>query len=101
MKMMKSLVGCLLLGVCLVSFAGAETAGKVDLNTAGQEQFETLPGIGPSLAARIVEHRTKNRSFKRIEELMNVKGIGEKKFLKLKDLVFVGQSSSKKSSKNN
>jgi competence protein ComEA len=56
----------------------------VNLNTASASQLEAVPGIGPKMAQRIVEYRQKNGAFKKIEELMNVKGIGEKSFLKLK-----------------
>ena len=59
----------------------------INLNTATLDQLETLPGIGRKTAERIIEYRTKSGSFKRIEELMNVKGIGEKSFLKLKPLI--------------
>lgn len=59
----------------------------INLNTATIDQLETLPGIGRKTAERIVEYRTKNGGFKRIEDLMNVKGIGEKGFLKLKPLI--------------
>lgn len=59
----------------------------INLNTATIDQLETLPGIGRKTAERILEYRTKSGSFKRIEELMNVKGIGEKSFLKLKPLI--------------
>jgi comEA protein len=62
----------------------------VNVNTATSQQLEALPGIGPSTASRIVEYREKNGPFKKIEDLMNVKGIGEKGFLKLKPLVTVG-----------
>jgi competence ComEA-like helix-hairpin-helix protein len=51
-------------------------AGKVNVNTASVEQLTTLPGVGPALAARIVEHRQKAGSLKAPGELMNVKGIG-------------------------
>jgi competence protein ComEA len=69
--------------------AAASSKPAINLNTATVEQLETLPGIGRKTAERILEHRTKIGAFKRIEELMNVKGIGEKSFLKLKPLVVV------------
>lgn len=59
----------------------------VNLNTATVDQLSTLPGIGKKTAELIIEYRTKSGGFKKIEELMNVKGIGEKTFLKLKPLV--------------
>ncbi|MBK5255817.1 MAG: helix-hairpin-helix domain-containing protein, partial [Vicinamibacteria bacterium] len=63
------------------AFAAAPaTVGKVNLNTATVSQLEDLPGIGPSLAARIVEHRQKNGAFKSVEDVMAVKGIGERNF---------------------
>ncbi len=65
-------------------------AGPVNLNTATAAQIDALPGVGKSTAQRIVEYRQKNGGFKKIEELMNVKGIGEKSFLKLKPLITVG-----------
>jgi comEA protein len=70
----------------------SERPGPLNLNAATEAQLEALPGIGASTAARIVEYRKKNGGFKKIEDLMNVKGIGEKSFLKLKALVTVGPS---------
>ena len=64
-------------------------ASPINLNTATAMQLESLPGIGARTAERIVEYRTKNGGFKKIEELMNVQGVGEKNFLKLKPLVTV------------
>ena len=64
----------------------------VNLNTATATQIATLPGVGEKAAQRIIEYREKNGGFKKIEELMNVKGIGEKSFLKLKPLITVGDS---------
>ena len=64
-------------------------ASVVNLNTATAAQIATLPGIGEKAAQRIIEYREKNGGFKKPEELMNVKGIGEKSFLKLKALITV------------
>ncbi len=58
---------------------------KVNINTANQSELETLPGIGPSLASRIIEYREQNGKFNSIEELKNVKGIGDAKFEDLKN----------------
>jgi len=69
--------------------AAAPSKPLLNINTATVDQFETLPGIGRKTAERIIEYRTKSGSFKRIEDLMNVKGIGEKSFLKLKPLIVV------------
>lgn len=69
----------------------ATATAPVNLNTATQAQLETLPGVGPKAAERILEYRQKNGSFKKVEDLMNVKGIGEKAFLKLKPLLTVAQ----------
>jgi len=70
--------------------AKGTAASPVNLNSASIAQLQTLPGIGASTAQRIVDYRQKNGSFKKIEELMNVKGIGEKSFLKLKPLITIG-----------
>ncbi len=69
--------------------APAKVVSSVNLNTATVAELEGLPGIGRSTAQRIVEYRQKSGGFKKIEELMNVRGIGEKSFLKLKPMITV------------
>jgi competence protein ComEA len=71
------------------SGAASGEAGLVNVNSASAEQLEALPGIGAAMAARIIEYRQKHGPFKRLDELMNVRGIGEKNFLKLKPLITV------------
>lgn len=62
---------------------------KINLNKATQTELETLPGIGPSTAEKIIEYRKENGNFKNIEDIMNVNGIGESKYNKIKDLISV------------
>lgn len=62
---------------------------KVNINQAKQTELEELPGIGPSLASRIIEYREQNGKFEKIEDLQNVKGIGESKFSDIKDKVSI------------
>jgi len=69
--------------------AGEEKTAKINLNTAGVEELTSLPGIGPSYAKRIVEYREKNGPFKRVEDILNVQGIGEKTLEKIRDRLTV------------
>jgi competence protein ComEA len=66
--------------------AGGEQSGVVNINEASAEQLELLPGIGPSKAKAILDHR-KAHPFKRVEELTRIKGIGKKTFARLRPLV--------------
>jgi competence protein ComEA len=68
---------------------GQEPAGKVNLNTATLAQLDTLPGVGPVLAQRILDYRTGHGGFKSVNELRQVDGIGDARFEQLKDLVAV------------
>jgi comEA protein len=91
----KSLVVLLLVSFSLSPMVrlwadGAAPAEKVNINTAGQADLEKLPRIGPKIAQRIMDYRKEHGPFKRAEDLMKVKGIGEKTFARLKDLVTVG-----------
>ncbi len=84
-----------------VAFAAAKPApaGKVNINTATVEQLTTLPGVGPKLAARIVEHRQKAGAFKATQELINVRGIGEKNFEKIQGYLTLSEPGRSASSK--
>jgi competence protein ComEA len=68
----------------------APAPASINLNTATQAQLEALPGVGPKAAQAILDYRKQNGNFKKIEDLMNVKGFGEKTFLKLKPMLTVG-----------
>ena len=97
--MVRTVLSLVVLSCLLCAFSSAPAAAQskapaaaakpastaiVNLNTASAGDLEGLPGIGAKTAARIVEYRQKNGPFKKIEELMNVRGVGEKNFLKLK-----------------
>lgn len=65
----------------------SEVGGQVNLNTADVAVLETLPGIGPVLAQRIVDYRQEHGTFAQVEDLMNVSGIGQRTFDNLRDLI--------------
>src|SRR5437867_3740081 len=69
--------------------AGDDKAPRVNVNTATVEDLTSLPGIGPSYAKRIMEYREKNGPFKRVEDLLNVQGIGDKTLERIRDKVTV------------
>ncbi len=60
-----------------------ESKEKINLNTAGSDELQRLPGIGPAMAERVLAYRKEAGGFKTIEEMMQVKGIGEKKYAKM------------------
>jgi comEA protein len=72
---------------------------KININTASISELQKLPQIGEVVAQRIIDHREKHGKFEKIEEIMKIKGIGEKTFLKLKDLITVGDGSTAKKEK--
>ena len=76
-------------GAASGSDVGASSSGVININTATAEELDSLPGIGPSTAAAIVEDRERNGPFASPEDLMRVSGIGEGKFSKLKDQIRV------------
>jgi competence ComEA-like helix-hairpin-helix protein len=65
---------------------------KVNINTAGVDELVALPGIGKAYAERIVEYRQKNGPFKKVEDVLNVRGIGEKTFERIRDRLTIGKN---------
>ncbi|HEV2802623.1 MAG TPA: helix-hairpin-helix domain-containing protein [Pyrinomonadaceae bacterium] len=67
----------------------AQESARVNINTASRAELERLPGIGAGLAARIVEHRERHGAFRRVEHLIIVRGISERRFAALRAFVAV------------
>jgi competence protein ComEA len=84
---------CIGLAMSSVSVLAQKSAAvpseKINLNTATAEQLQSISGIGPATAKSILDYRAKVGKFNKIEEIINVKGIGEKKFQKIKDRLTV------------
>jgi|SRR5450759_848972 competence protein ComEA len=70
--------------------AGSAPGALININTADATQLDTLPGIGPSTAQSIIDYRTKNGPFKKIEDIKNVPRIADTEFNKIKDMITVG-----------
>lgn len=74
-----------------VTTSGAGASGDlININTVVAEALDTLPGVGPSTAQKIIDHRTANGPFASIEAIKDVSGIGDAKFNQIKDLITVG-----------
>jgi len=90
----KSIIVVLVL--TLGSFSSGYAAEKLNINTATAAQMESVKGIGPKLAGAIEKYRKENHGFKSIDELKDVKGIGVKKFAKIKDAFILSGTKSTK-----
>lgn len=90
-------VGLLLVFVGLhnVSLAGTEQKqkpGLVNINTATRAELKGLPGIGKAIAGRIIRHREKHGRFRKVEELLVIRGISRRRFEELRLLVTIGEA---------
>lgn len=73
-----------------------DSPNKININTASLAELQKLPRIGPEIAQRIIDFRKEHGKFKKIEEIMKVKGIGEKLFEGIKDQITVGEKTKTK-----
>ena len=100
-----SMVGCLCMIFSIlmlfngISFAGSHeklmTEGKININTADQEELIQLKRIGPSLAERIIAYREEHGPFMKPEDILNVRGIGPKFWEANKDMITTGEKEAK------
>lgn len=70
-------------------YSTSTKSNKININKATQTELETIPGVGPSTALKIIEYREQNGKFKSIENIKNVSGIGDAKYEKMKDYITV------------
>lgn len=84
---MGAMLVLLAVAAVVVAAEGGSSKGVVNINTASAQQLQLLPRVGPALASRIIEFRETNGPFKRVEELVAVRGIGEKSLEQLRPYV--------------
>ena len=89
MKTSRRIVCVAILSVFLLATLAVAGPSKIDINQATTDELMELPRIGPVVAARIVAFREESGGFERIEELMNVRGVGAKTFERLRDQITV------------
>jgi len=77
------------IGAGVARTAAVGSGGLININTAGASDLDSLDGIGPTLAQRIIDYRTANGPFARIEDINNVSGIGDKKYEAIKNSITV------------
>jgi len=101
--MLKGLVLSFILGLVLssalslqVQQAQEATEKRININTATSAELQKLPRVGPKIAQRIIDFRNQNGNFKTIEDIMKVRGIGEKVFKQIRDMITVGEEVKKK-----
>lgn len=95
MRCLKSYLRLVVVITVILFFAGlaqAEESGKIDINRATVEELTQIKGIGEAYAKRIVEYRDENGDFEKKEDIMQVKGIGAKRYETIKDSISVGKA---------
>ena len=70
-------------------YGGTTLSTKININKATQTELETIPGIGPSTALKIINYRKENGKFSSIEDIKNISGIGDAKFENIKDYISI------------
>lgn len=90
-KVIKILVITLFLGVFLLNNNFIQAESLININTASESELDELPGIGPTIAGRIVDYREANDGFEKIEDIKNVSGIGDGIYNDIKDLITVDE----------
>ncbi len=90
--MSRSLLTALLRAFALLTGLPAQAGDRIDINTAGVEQLQSVRGIGPKTAAAIVHYRSEHGLFEEVDDLEHVKGIGKKKLEAIKDELTVGDA---------
>ena len=88
-RWLRAFVLALPLALAAVPFAASALTGVVNVNTANAEELSLLPGVGPARARAIIELRQQRGGFKRVEDLLEVMGIGEASLAKLKPYLAV------------
>jgi len=83
------LMAILFAAAFLVPCIQAGESGKININSASVEELSQIKGIGPKLAEKIIQYRTEHGAFKAVEDLVNIKGIGEASLNKIKDSLTV------------
>lgn len=76
-------------GMTAVRTPTLSSTGKININTATLNELDVLPGIGPAIGQRIIDYRTQNGDFKKIDDIKKVRGIGDAMFEQIKDLISV------------
>lgn len=82
-------ISVIIIALTLLSVVAYGISNKININTASETELVELPGIGKGTAKKIIQYRTENNGFKSLDELIMVKGIGRKRFDKVRELITI------------